>query len=115
MTARGWYQRFCKEYGADKCIKKLETKGYEIDGKWTPAMMALLRRMGEQMGYKVTQESAMAGRRLSDQSGSKNMTVESISSMKTDAMPRSTVKYKSYAMMSVKSYVYRRTLINCSR
>ena len=68
MKAKQWYSRFRRGYDDDRTIRKIENNGkYDEEGVWTPAVMALLRRMGENLGCAVTEEEGTAGRCRSDQ------------------------------------------------
>ena len=68
MKAKQWYKRFCDYYDDDKAIGKLSRTGAcDQDGIWTPAMMGLLRRIGEDFGCEVSEERGVAGGGRSDQ------------------------------------------------
>jgi CRISPR/Cas system CSM-associated protein Csm2 small subunit len=68
MTSAQWYRKFYNSYKRDRAIRRLENNGqYDKEGKWTPAIMDLLRRMGESLTYEVSEERPVAGGGRSDQ------------------------------------------------
>lgn len=68
MKAEQWYRKFYDLYYEDKKIKHLDNTGKcDQEGLWTPAMMALLRGMGESLGCQVNEEKSVAGGGRSDQ------------------------------------------------
>jgi len=68
MKANQWYKKFYDSYYDDKAIGKLDRTGEcDQEGIWTPAMMGLLRRIGEEFGCEVNEERGVAGGGRSDQ------------------------------------------------
>ncbi|MGH9429875.1 MAG: hypothetical protein ACRD2L_26625 [Terriglobia bacterium] len=68
MKANQWYKRFYEYYYDDKTISKLDRTGKsDQEGVWTPAMMGLLRRIGEDLHCEVSEERGVAGGGRSDQ------------------------------------------------
>ena len=68
MTTQVWFRKFLALYEKDKEIKRLiRSEKYNNEGLWTPAMMDLLRRMGESFGSEVSREKPVAGGGRSDQ------------------------------------------------